>query len=87
MSEERGTCCYCKDECNICSQACGRCARQLTDFGIVSNQSPEIIKILYKGFSVSEKTFRKALSFDHSHIHNYSIEELAEMFGAFIVVE
>ncbi|MEM0354035.1 MAG: hypothetical protein QXW79_00500 [Thermoplasmata archaeon] len=22
-----GTCCFCREDCNICSQACGRCAR------------------------------------------------------------
>lgn len=25
-----GTCCFCKGECNPCSQACGRCARKMT---------------------------------------------------------
>jgi len=27
---ENGQCCFCQGECNPCSQACGRCARDLT---------------------------------------------------------
>lgn len=29
MSNEEGTCCFCGEECNSCSQACGICSRQL----------------------------------------------------------
>lgn len=27
---EYGTCCFCGEYCNPCSQSCGRCARQMT---------------------------------------------------------
>jgi hypothetical protein len=27
-----GICCFCGNECNPCSQSCGRCARQLSFF-------------------------------------------------------
>ena len=26
----KGYCCFCGDECNPCSQSCGKCARRLT---------------------------------------------------------
>lgn len=46
--EEYGSCCYCGDDCNICSQACGRCARSLTGFGIgMYNTLPDHLKFVY----------------------------------------
>ena len=27
---EHGHCCYCNDQCNQCSQACGSCMRQMS---------------------------------------------------------
>jgi hypothetical protein len=29
-TDEYGTCCFCGDYCNPCSQSCGRCAREIT---------------------------------------------------------
>jgi hypothetical protein len=31
-----GTCCYCKEECNPLSQACGRCLRMGSWYGVAS---------------------------------------------------
>jgi len=31
--EDEGKCCFCQEECNPCSQACGRCARTLSWYG------------------------------------------------------
>lgn len=28
--QEVGKCCFCQGDCNPCSQACGRCARDMT---------------------------------------------------------
>jgi hypothetical protein len=30
--KERGTCCFCGDDCNPYSQSCGYCSRQLSNF-------------------------------------------------------
>ena len=33
---EVGKCCFCGDECNVCSQACGRCVRNRPFGGILA---------------------------------------------------
>ena len=32
IEEEIGICCFCKGQCNPCSQACGKCARMMTAY-------------------------------------------------------
>ena len=42
-----GTCCFCGDECNPCSQSCGRCARSLTGFSLGWNPLPSHLTHVY----------------------------------------
>ena len=36
-----GTCCFCGNECNPCSQSCGSCARSLSGYTIGLNTLPD----------------------------------------------
>lgn len=42
--DQCGKCCYCAQECNILSQACGSCARRMTLYGYVNiwNKEEEV---------------------------------------------
>jgi hypothetical protein len=39
-SMDIGTCCFCGDECNPCSQSCGSCTRSLSGFSLGWNPLP-----------------------------------------------
>lgn len=39
-SDERGTCCFCKGDCNPLSQSCGMCSRNLTGYALGWNSLP-----------------------------------------------
>lgn len=49
-SQEYGTCCFCFEPCNISSQSCGRCSRQI-DMTLMCGYSPKSGKV--------EDSFRK----------------------------
>jgi len=42
-NEQLGKCCYCHGECNYLSQACGRCARDLTLHSLGAKPFPDYI--------------------------------------------
>lgn len=57
-----GICCFCGDECNPCSQSCGRCSRTLTGFSLGWNTLPTHLQHLDPEFNTDLKVEEKISS-------------------------
>lgn len=53
-----GICCFCGNECNPCSQSCGRCARSITGFTLGWNPLPEHLREYIQSEEVIDDKFR-----------------------------
>jgi hypothetical protein len=62
IEELKGSCCFCNEECNPCSQSCGRCARQMTGWAIGMNTNKFVLKPTLEDLQDENDKLREALA-------------------------
>ena len=73
LQQERGTCSFCKGDCNILSQSCGFCARTLTGHFLGWNPLPDYILKNIRSDSFPE--LKNTTSEDDKYEYAAKIEE------------